>query len=224
VEKKTDTQWESWIHLADVEHRGDGIFPAIFTEYDKAPTKAQHILKSLLNPKCSDNLYSTYGYDVNEHTILHFLRRRHAIDDEVSQYCLSRILGGAQGSSETYLRCLMANPSFPPLQENIWKLFERGVGSSPIQRELLIAAFGGMESAAQALSARVKMPLPAATLARYVTLLSENVGWPPTRRLLQSLAANRNLSVEAARQINEALAKFGEKPNASAAGPGFADE
>jgi hypothetical protein len=161
---------------------------------------------------------------VNEHTILQFLRRRHAIDDEVSQYCLSRILGGAQGSSETYLRCLMANPSFPPLQENIWKLFERGVGSSSIQRELLIAAFGGMESAAQALSARVKMPLPAATLARYVTLLSENVGWPPTRRLLQSLAANRNLSVEAARQINEALAKFGEKPNASAAGPGFADE
>lgn len=223
-DEKSEAQWDSWMHLADVEHRGDGIFPAISTEYDKAPEKAQRILKSLLNPKCSDSLYATYGYEVNEHTILHFLRRRKAVDDEVSQFCLSRILGGAQGSLETYLNCLAANPKFPALKTNIWKLFERGGGSSSLFRELIVAAFGGNDAAGQALSERIKSPLPPETLSKYITLLTENVGWPPSKVMLRALSANRKLSVQAAAEINEALAKFGEKPNASAPGPGFADE
>jgi hypothetical protein len=223
-DRKDDAQWDSWMHLADVEHRGDGIFPAIYTEYDKSPLKAQRVLKSLLNPKCVDSLYATYGYEVNEHTILHFLRRRKAVDDEVSQFCLSRILGGAQGSLESYLRCLAVNPKFPALKDNIWKLFERGGGSWSLFRELIVAVFGGNEAAGQTLAARISVPLPPETLIKYVTLLTENVGWAPSKELLRTLSANRKLTVQAATAINEALAKFGEKPNAAASGPGFADD
>jgi hypothetical protein len=222
-----NSQWDSWIHLADVEHRAEGIFPAIYTEYFKAPEKAQRVLKALLNPKCIDSLYATYGYEVNEHTILGFLGKRKAVDDEVSQYCLSRILGGAEGSLESYLRCLIANPKFPALKTNVWTLFERGGGSSALLRELLSAAFGGIDGAGSALTERISKPMPPATLSKYITLLTENVGWPPSKALLKQLSKRKDLSVEASKQINEALAKFGDKPDesdASASGPGFADE
>jgi len=42
--------------------------------------------------------------------------------------------------------------------------------------------------------------------------------------LLKELSRNKNLSVAASKQINDALAKFGEMPDAAALGPGFADE
>jgi hypothetical protein len=210
--------------MADVEHRGNGIFPAIYTEYDKSPAKAQRVLKALLNPKCIDSLYGTYGYEVNEHTILHFLRRQKAVDGEVAQFCLSRILGGAVGSLETYLRCLAANPKYPPLKENIWNIFERGNGPSSLFRELISGVFGGADAAGKALNDRIGQPLPPETLFKYIKLLAENIGWPPSKALLKTLSGNRTLTVQASKEINEALAKCGEKPDASALGPGFADD
>jgi hypothetical protein len=61
-------------------------------------------------------------------------------------------------------------------------------------------------------------------LLKYIAFLNDNLGWPPTRKLLRELSANKKLSVDAAKQISDALAKYGETMNVAAAGPGFADE
>ena len=219
-----EINWDAWHHLAAVEHRADGIFPAIYLHYEKSPTQAQRVLKALINPKCTDNLYQVYGYEVNEGTILRFLLKKKAIDDEISRYCMARILGDAQGSLETYLLCLASNPKFPALAQNVWKIFERGGGSLALMRDLLIAAYGGNEPAAHALGARFQDALPPETFLRYVRLLTENLGWPPSKPLLSSLGTRRDLSIEAANEINKALQKLGETMLATPAAPGFADD
>ena len=218
--------WDGWIHRAEVEHRGDGIFPALYEHFDANQTAARRVLKALLNPQCSDNLYGLYGYDVNEGTILGFLERKDAVDDDVSRFCIGRTLNQNAGTPNAYLQTLLANPGYPGLSDGFWQIFEKRLDASPaLLRTLLIAAHGDEETAIAAFSARMKMRSGGA-LKPYLRLLLENLGWPPARTLLVSLAERSDLTVELRQPLADALKKIGVKtaPNQRPAGPGFADE
>lgn len=225
--------WESWIHRAEVEHRGDGIFPAMYEHFDEAPQQARRVLKALLNPQCSDNLYGLYGYDVNEGTILNYLDRKDGIDDDVSRFCVGRILTQEAGTPDGYLQALLANPGYAGLKDAFWQILEKRQDARPaLLRTLLLVAHNGEYAAVAALSERMQTRSRAA-LSPYLRLLLENMGWPPVRGLLTALSERGDINPDQRGRIADALKKFGltaappktgpapEKPRP---GPGFADD
>ncbi len=220
--------WESWIHRAEVEHRGDGIFPALYEHYESAPAQARRVLKALLNPQCSDNLYGLYGYDVNEGVILAYLESKDAVDDDVSRFCVGRTLNQNAGTPNLYLQTLLANPTFPGLKDAVWQILEKRQDASPaLLRTLLITAHSSQDAAVAAFSARMNTRSGEA-LKPYARLLLENLGWPPARALIKSLATRKDLPAALRDQLAAAMKKLGianapDNPP-QPAGPGFADE
>jgi hypothetical protein len=227
--------WAGWLHRSEIEHRADGIYPAILQHYDDAPCEAQRVLKALLNPQCADNLYSCYGYDFNESHILNLLDQKNAFDDDASRYCIGRVLTQDAGTPDGYLQFLLANPAYAGLKDGIWQILTRRLDASPaLLRELLVYAYGDDEAAAVELSARISKVGGAEALRPYVRMLEQNLGWPPARTLLKGLSKHRDLSGNLREQVEKALQKLGVKadeigvahnePKVQAQGPGFADD
>jgi hypothetical protein len=224
--------WDGWIHRAEVEHRGDGIFPAMYEHFDESPQQARRVLKALLNPQCQDNLYGLYGYDVNEGTILNYLDLKDAIDDDVSRFCVGRILTQDAGTPNGYLQALLANPGYSGLKDAVWQVLEKRLDAgAALLRMLLLVAYGDDDAAAVALSAHIQTRSGDA-LKPYVRLLTENMGWSPVRALFSTLAERNDLNANQRVLVNDALKKLGiaPKPHTSSgsapqkAGPGFADD
>jgi hypothetical protein len=224
--------WEAWIHRAEIEHRGDGIFPAMYERFDESPAQARRVLKALLNPQCSDNLYGLYGYDVNEGTILAYLDRKDAVDDDVSRFCVGRILTQDAGTPNGYLQTLLANPRYGGLKDAFWQILEKRIDpGAALLRTLLVVAYGDEDAAAAALAAHMQTRTSDA-LRPYLRLLNENLGWFPVRAMMAGLANRKDLTAEQRQLVSDALKKFGiaEAPNPSRPAPqpprsaGFADD
>jgi hypothetical protein len=142
--------WAGWLQRAEVEHRGNGIFPAIYEHFDANPDTARRVLKALLNPACSDSLYSCYGYSVSAASILDLLDRKNALDDDCSRFIVARVLT-QDGSPDGFIQYLSANPAWPELKESVFTILERrDDANSAIMREVLVAAFGDDDAAAEA--------------------------------------------------------------------------
>ncbi len=223
--------WAEWTHRAEIEHRADGIFPAMYEHYDDDPAAARRVLKALLNPQCSASLYSSYGYDVSDHSILSLLDRKNAIDDDISRFCIGRVLIQDAGSPNGYLEFLPSNPAFGPLKDSLWPIIEkRQDANAALLRSLLVSAHGDEDAAAKALSARIATIRGPDALLPYIRLLNENLGWPPSRELLIGLSTHPDLTGDGLVTVAGALKKLGVKgqvPGAQAVqkqGPGFADD
>ena len=223
--------WAEWIHRAEIEHRADGIFPAMYEHYDDDPVSARRVLKALLNPQCSTSLYGAYGYDVNDHSILSLLDRKNAIDDDVSRFCIGRVLTQDAGSPNGYLEFLSANSKYGPLKESLWPIIEKRLdANAAMLRTLLVSAHGDEAAATQALSARIAAIRGPDALLPYIRLLNENLGWPPSRELLIGLSTHPDLTGDGRVTVSNALTKLGVKEQPSSVqavqkqGPGFADD
>ncbi len=223
--------WKDWLHRAEIEHRADGIFPAILEHYDDAPDDARRVLKALLNPQCSNSLYSSYGYDFGESHILALLDRKNAIDDDVSRFCIGRVLMQDGGSPDGFLQYLIANPSYAALKESLWPILEkRQDANAALMRQLLVIAHGDEDAAAQALTARIRAIRGTEALGPYIRLLAANLAWPPSRELLLTLSQHADLTGDARVTVAAALKRLGVQaqnqsgPPAQKQEPGFADD
>lgn len=223
--------WSSWIHRAEVEHRADGIFPALYGRCQENPAAARRILKALLNPQCSSSLYASYGYQVNEASLLDCLDRMNAIDDEVSRFCIGRVLTQDYGTPAHLLEYLDANPGFAGLRDGLWRILAKRPDAAPAQmRHLLVVAHGGDAPAAAALAARIAATRGAEALMPSVKLVQENLGWPPAPDLLRALWRHPDLTGDARVAVQQAMVECeiddpqADGPKAVAPGPGFADE
>ena len=226
--------WDGWIHRAEIEHRANGIFPAMYEHFDESPEKARRVLKALLNPQCSESLYSTYGYDVSESSILELLDRKNSIDDDVSRLLVGRTLIQTAGTPDVYLQYLTSNPAYPQLRESAWKIVGMRADASPsLLRTLLIVAYGDEEAAAAAFLERIAALPTADSLRPYVRLLTENLGWEPAHELLKAVFKHKALKGDLLATVRSALLRLGPpEPETSApaaeppqkTGPGFADD
>jgi hypothetical protein len=216
--------WDGWYRRVEVESEVEGIFPGVFLGYDANPPAARRILRAALAPGCSNALYSS---GVKPSQILDFLAAKHAIDDDVSRYCVSSILGqnASYGSPNHHLALLKANLAFPALKDSLWQILDRRTDVDPVLlRELLLLAHDGEAEVAAILAERLRTRTNPKQALPLLTFLAGNAAWEPAEALLLGVPPallddpNRRVLDEAYRRLKR------EPPRSTPGGPGLADD
>jgi hypothetical protein len=222
--------FEHWFHQVEVDHAVDGIFPAIYSLYDQSPEMSRRIMKvALLNPACSDSMYSCGVCDAH---IVQFLMSRNALDQDIDRYCVDFLLhkGESYGNPNLFLAALRMSPSFfPELQPSLWLLFQtkRNVAqcNQVLLRQILVEVHGNEEVAGAAFAEHLSQQNSVIGAAPYLHFLLNNLLWPPSRSLLkQALEKPAILDDEVRKQIQTALRPFGDAKVEKSPLPGLADD
>ncbi|MCE9583390.1 MAG: hypothetical protein K8T20_12965 [Planctomycetes bacterium] len=227
---KREVDWAQWLKQVDVERNAEGVFPDLFMHYDSNPEMARRVIRAALNPDV--NLYQVYGYDVSALTLIQFLVSRNAVEDDISRYCIHFCLDkdSSYGSPDSYLVPLFSNLRFPTLKDDLWTIFDKRTEYGPVlMRELLIAAYGGLETLAAEFRRRIRAKETETALIPYLKFLAGNLAWEPAPALLDEIVKRFPTPEEKAfvELLDDAFQTLGrEKPVKAPKppGPGFADE